>query len=319
MWKLSDDRDLEEKEMRVRFRETLEYLMGENNKVLAFEADLGAASSFSKIQDSYPDNYVQMGISEANMVGVAASTSMRGFIPYIHTFSPFASRRVADQVYLTGAYAHNTLNIFGSDPGVCAATNGGTHTTFEDIALYRAIPGAMVFDPADNVQLDWLIKEVATLKGVHYIRASRKAVSKIYKEGSKFEIGKGNVIRKGTNVLLITMGILINDALDAAIELEKEGISVEVVDMFTIKPLDSELIKTQLDGKKLVVTFENHNIINGLGSAVAEIMAETGSKIKLKRIGVEDRFGQVGSFEFLKKEYGLTKEHVKSAILDLVK
>ncbi len=319
MWELSKDTGLAEKEMRVTFRETLECLMGENKKVLAFEADLGGASHFAKIKATYPDNFVQMGISEANMVGVAATTSMRGFVPFIHTFSPFASRRVADQVYLTGAYAQNTLNIFGSDPGICAAANGGTHTTFEDIALYRAIPEVQVFAPADNVQLEWLIKEVTNRKGVHYIRANRKAVSRIYQEGSTFEIGKGNVIRQGTDVLLLTMGVLVREALDAAEELEKEGISVEVIDMFTIKPLDKELILREMRGKKLVVTFENHNIINGLGSAVAEVMADAGSGIPLKRMGVMDRFGQVGSFDFLKEEYGLTKAHVKHVVYEFMK
>lgn len=319
MWELSKDTGLAEKEMRVIFRETLEGLMAENKKVLAFEADLGGASHFAKIKETYPEQFVQMGISEANMVGVAASTSMRGFVPFIHTFSPFASRRVADQVYLTGAYARNTLNIFGSDPGICAAANGGTHTTFEDIALYRAIPEVKVFAPADNVQLEWLIKEVANRKGVHYIRANRKAVSKIYQEGSAFEIGKGNVIRPGTDVLLITMGVLVGEALEAAEELEKEGISVEVIDMFTIKPLDKDLILRQMREKKLLVTFENHNIINGLGSAVAEVMADAGSGIALKRIGVNDRFGQVGSFDFLKEEYGLTKEQVIRVVSEYVK
>lgn len=318
MWELSKDTGIEEKEMRIIFREALEELMRENSKILAFEADLGGASSFSKIKDSYPDNFVQMGISEANMVGTAASTSMRGFIPYIHTFSPFASRRVGDQVFLTGAYAKNTLNIYGSDPGICAAANGGTHTSFEDIAFYRAIPGAVVLDPADGVQLDWVVKEVSKLKGVHYIRANRKAVSRVYKEGSKFEIGKGNIVKDGKDVLLITMGFLVREALDAAKELEKDGISVEVIDMFTIKPLDKELIKSQIEGKKLVVTFENHSIINGLGSAVAEVMAENGSGIKLKRLGVEEKFGQVGSFDFLKEEYGLTKRRVKDVIIELV-
>lgn len=319
MWKLSNDTGMEEKEMREVFREALEDLMDENDKVLAFEADLGGASSFAKLQESHPENFVQMGISEANMVGAAASTSMRGFIPYIHTFAPFASRRVADQVFLTGAYAHNTLNIFGSDPGICAAANGGTHTSFEDIAMYRAIPGAVVLDPADRVQLDWAVKEVAKLNGLHYIRANRKAGPKVYEEGSKFEIGKGNVVKKGKDVLLISMGFLVRDALDAAEELEKEGISVQVIDMFTIKPLDTELIKSEIAGKKLVVTYENHSVINGLGSAVAEVMAESGSGVKLKRVGVEDRFGQVGSFEFLKEEFGLTKEHVKKAITDSLK
>lgn len=305
-------------EMRRVFRETLEKMMDTNDKIMVLEADLGSASGFSKVKKSHPEQFLELGISEANMVGVAAGMSMRGFIPFLHSFSPFVSRRVADQVFLEGAYAKNTLNIYGSDPGVCAAANGGTHTTFEDIAFYRAVPEAMVFDPADGVQLQWLLGELVKQRGLHYIRANRKNVPTIYQEGSTFTIGKGNVIRPGKDVLLISMGILLKDALMAAEELEKEGISVEVVDMFTIKPLDEELIRQEMQGKKGVITFENHNKMNGLGSAVAEVMAEEAAGIPLRRIGVEDRFGQVGSLEYLKRDYGLTPEHVKAVVRELM-
>lgn len=317
MWNVAENFN-NEMEMRRVFRETLEKMMDTNDKIMVLEADLGSASGFSKVKKSHPEQFLELGISEANMVGVAAGMSMRGFIPFLHSFSPFVSRRVADQVFLEGAYAKNTLNIYGSDPGVCAAANGGTHTTFEDIAFYRAVPEAMVFDPADGVQLQWLLGELVKQRGLHYIRANRKNVPTIYQEGSTFTIGKGNVIRPGKDVLLISMGILLKDALMAAEELEKEGISVEVVDMFTIKPLDEELIRQEMQGKKGVITFENHNKMNGLGSAVAEVMAEEAAGIPLRRIGVEDRFGQVGSLEYLKRDYGLTPEHVKAVVRELM-
>lgn len=316
MWSLAESTD-ETMEMRRVFRETLEEFMDTDPRIMVLEADLGTASGFAKIKDRHPERFLEMGISEANMVGVAAGLSMRGFIPFLHSFSPFVSRRVADQIFLEGAYAGNTINVYGSDPGVCAAANGGTHTTFEDIAFYRAVPGAMVFDPADGVQLRWLLRELLEQKGVHYIRSNRKNVPTIYREGSSFELGKGNVIRPGKDVLLISMGILLKDALDAAKELEKDGISVEVVDMYCLKPLDAELIRTEMQGKKAVVTFENHNVINGLGSAVAAVLAEEGAGIPLRMVGVEDRFGQVGSLEFLKQEFGLTKEHVVQVIREL--
>lgn len=317
MWSVAENFD-GEMEMRKVFRKTLERLMDDNEKIIVLEADLGTASGFSKIKKAHPEQFLEMGIAEANMAGVAAGLSMRGFIPFIHSFSPFVSRRIADQIFLEGAYAQNTVNIYGSDPGVCAAANGGTHTTFEDIAFYRAVPEVMVFDPADGVQLAWLLTELIGRKGVHYIRANRKNVPTIYKEGSSFEIGKGNVIRKGEDILLISMGILLADAMAAAEELGKEGISVEVVDMFTIKPLDRQLILEEIQGKKGVVTFENHNVNNGLGSAVAEVMAEAGAGVPLSRVGVNDRFGQVGSLAFLKKDYGLTKEQVMTVIRALM-
>lgn len=315
MWKLREEIKQSPKELRKVFVETLSGMMDKDEKVVALEADLGGASGFCALKKNHPQQFVDVGIAEANMMGIAAGMSMRGFVPYVHTFSPFASRRVADQVFLAGAYSRNTINIYGSDPGICAATNGGTHTTFEDIAIYRAMAETMVFAPADGVQLEWLIKELKPMTGVHYIRANRKAVADIYEEGSSFQIGKGNIVKEGTTVLLISMGELLADAINAARELEAEGISVEVIDMFSLKPFDAELIQKELPGKSLVVTYENHSVNNGLGSAVAEVMAECGAGIPLRRIGIREQFGQVGSFAYLKEAYGLTVEQVKKEII----
>ncbi len=317
MWKLAPAGT--GKEMRTVFVETLQDMMKDNKKIMALEADLGSASGFNKIQKSNPDQFIQVGIAEANMVGIAAGLSMRGYIPFIHTFAPFATRRVLDQVYLEGAYAKNTINIFGSDPGVCVAANGGTHNTFEDIAVMRSIPEVMVFAPADEAQLSWTIRECAKLKGVHYIRANRKGNPTMYAPGSTFEIGKGNVIRQGEDVLLLSMGEMLSIAYQAAEELAAEGISVEVVDMFTLKPFDAELVRQEAAGKKLVVTFENHNIIGGLGSCTAEALAEAGAGVPLKRIGANDVFGQVGTYEYLCQAFGLTKEHIIETVKDALK
>lgn len=316
MWKLTSSPSLSEKELKFVFSETLQEIMTDNRNVIALDADLGDASSFSKIAKSHPTQFLNVGIAEANMVGIAAGMSMLGFVPFIHSFAPFVSRRASDQIFLAGAYSKNTINIYASDPGVCAATNGGTHTTFEDLGFMRALPGALVFDPADAVQLSWLIHSLVPLKGIHYIRSSRKATPQIYQTGSTFEIGKGNIINQGSDVLLISMGEVLSDALSAAIQLESSDISVEVIDMFTIKPLDTELIIKEAKGKKLIVTFENHSIINGLGSAVAEVMAEHSIAAPLKRIGVNDQFGQVGSVDYLKETYGLTTEHVVRSVLN---
>lgn len=314
MWKLREKIEPGPREMRKVFVETLGEMMEEDKKIMALDADLGGASGFCSLKKSHPEQFVDVGIAEANMMGIAAGMSMRGFIPYVHTFSPFASRRVADQVFLAGAYSGNTIHIYGSDPGICAAANGGTHTTFEDIAIYRAMPQTMIFAPADAVQLQWLIREIKPLAGVHYIRANRKTVADIYAPGSSFQIGKGNVVKEGKDVVLISMGELLSDAIAAAMDLEEDGISVEVIDMFSIKPFDTELIQKEIVGKSMVVTFENHSVYNGLGSAVAEAMAEKGAGIPLRRIGIRDRFGQVGDFEYLKEAYGLTAKRVKDVI-----
>lgn len=301
-------------ELSMVFADTLVELISENDKVIALDADLAAASKFSKISKAHPNRFINVGIAEANMIGVAAGLSLRGFIPYVHSFSPFATRRCFDQLYLSGGYAQTNIKVFGSDPGVCSAKNGATHTTFEDIALMRMIPNSMVFDPADGFQLRWLVKELSKHYGIHYIRANRKAVPDIYDKESTFTIGRGNLLKEGNDVLLISMGETLKSALDAAEILEQKGISVSVIDMFTIKPIDRELIIKESKNKRLIVTYENHSINNGLGSSVAEILAEIGCDIPLRRIGINERFGQVGSLDFLKKEYGLTKENVVKII-----
>ena len=313
MWSLADKAG--STEMRKVFVETLDELMKEDGRVIALEADLGGASGFSKLKNSHPSQFINVGIAEANMMGIAAGLSMRGRVPFVHTFAPFAVRRACDQIFLEGAYAGNTINIYGSDPGACAAQNGGTHTTLEDIAIMRAIPTVEVYDPADGVQLRWLIRELAGRKGVHYIRAARKGMPDIYAEGSSFETGRGCVLREGKDVLLVAAGLGLKLALEAAEQLRAEGIDAGVIDMFTIAPLDTELLKAQIPGKNLVVTVENHGITNGLGSAVAEVIAGEGYGVRLSRIGSRNQFGQVGSQEYLMKAYGLTVEN----ILDTVK
>ena len=319
MWTRLKEAPANVKEQRVVFVETLQSLMDENKKILALEADLGGASGFTKIRSSHPEQFVECGIAEANMIGVAAGMSLRGYVPFVHTFAPFATRRVGDQLFLAGAYSYNTLNIYASDPGICVATNGGTHTSFEDISFMRAIPNAMVFDPADGVQLQWLIRELAGMTGVHYIRTTRKDIAPIYEPGSTFEIGKGNILQEGSDVLLISMGSTLADTLKAAEQLEAEGISVEVIDMFTIKPLDRDLIIREAAGKKLIVTVENHSVIGGLGSCVAEVLAELPAHAPLKRVGVNDKFGQVGPMSYLKKVFHLTAEDVVATVREGLK
>lgn len=319
MFKFTEDRTKKGKELRSVFVDTLLKLMETDDTIVALDGDLGGASKFTEIAKTYSDRFIQCGISEANMVGVSAGMSTVGFKPFMHTFGPFATRRVYDQIYLSGAYAGNTINIYGSDPGFCAGPNGGTHTTWEDVALMRAIPNAIVCDAADAVQLAWIIEEFAKREGVHYIRANRKACRNVYQEGSTFELGKGILLKEGSDVLIITAGQLVSDALDCAQNLEKQNLSVSVIDMFCIKPLDVDLIFKEAKGKKAVVTFENHSITGGLGSAVAEVLAENNISVPFKRHGVNERFGQVGTPEFLQKEFKLTAQDLEETIKTLLK
>ena len=311
MFQLAENRQEAGRELRDCVVETLQELMKDDDKITALEADLGGASGFTKIKKTNPERFIQCGIAEANMMGVAAGLSLTGFKPFTHTFAPFATRRVFDQLFLSGAYAGNTINVYGSDPGFSVASNGGTHTAWEDVALIREIPGAVICDPADDVQMEWIIKEFLKMEGIHYVRSNRKAVRNVYKKGSSFKIGQGNILKEGKDILIIAAGQLVSEALDCAEELEKEGYSVEVIDMFTIKPLDEKLLIKEAKGKSKIV---NHSIYGGLGSAVSEVIAENGISVPVKRIGVKEKFGQVGTAEFLQEEFGLTAKQIKETI-----
>ena len=314
MFQLAENRQEAGRELRDCVVETLQELMKDDDKITALEADLGGASGFTKIKKTNPERFIQCGIAEANMMGVAAGLSLTGFKPFTHTFAPFATRRVFDQLFLSGAYVGNTINVYGSDPGFSVASNGGTHTAWEDVALIREIPGAVICDPADDVQMEWIIKEFLKMEGIHYVRSNRKAVRNVYKKGSSFKIGQGNILKEGKDILIIAAGQLVSEALDCAEELEKEGYSVEVIDMFTIKPLDEKLLIKEAKGKSKIVTIENHSIYGGLGSAVSEVIAENGISVPVKRIGVKEKFGQVGTAEFLQEEFGLTAKQIKETI-----
>lgn len=313
MFKLTDNQEIG-KELRMVVVDTIKELMEENDRVIALDADLGSASGWTSLEGSSKERFFNMGIAEANMVGVAAGLSLEKFVPFIHTFGPFATRRVFDQMFISGGYAGNTINVYGSDPGFAAGPNGGTHTTWEDVALMRMIPNSVICDAADEVQMAWIIREFSQMTGVHYVRGNRKAVHKVYEPGSTFELGKGNLLQAGTDILLVAAGQLVFETLLLAKRLSDKGYSVSVIDMFTIKPLDKQLLLEQANGKQVIITIENHSIYGGLGSAVAEILAENACAVPLKRIGVDERFGQVGTPDFLQEEFGLTVDKIEERI-----
>ncbi len=305
-------------EMRAVYQQALVEILRDNPQVVVMDADLVGASGTAKVFKEFPDRCINMGISEANMIGAAAGMSLVGKVPIIHTFAPFATRRVYDQLYLSGAYQKANLRIYGSDPGFTSGHNGGTHTSVEDLALMRAMPTATVLAPADAAQFAWLLKETAKLYGIFYMRASRKGLKDIYDPASTFEIGKGVLLCEGSDVVIFAIGEMIEQALNAKDELEKTGVSVAVVDMFTVKPIDKELVEKMIVGKKLIITAENHSKIGGLGSAVAEIMAECGCNVPLRRVAIQDRFGEVGLPDYLQKTYGLTKDDIIKAVKEVI-
>ncbi|WP_207695746.1 transketolase [Enterococcus sp. DIV0212c] len=303
-------------EMRQVYTKTILALAEKDPKVVALEADLASSMGTSKLKEQLGKRYINVGIMEAEEMGAAAGLAVTGFVPFIHTFAPFATRRSFDQVFLSLGYAKNHAVIVGTDPGVTAEMNGGTHMPFEDIALMRVIPGNHIYEVSDPYQFKAILEYAHTAQGLFYIRTIRKQAKSLYTGEEDFSKGYCR-LKKGTAGTIFAIGIMVEEALQAAEDLEKQGISVQVIDLFRIKPMNEDIV---IEAAKLgpIVTAENHNVIGGLGSAVAEIGAEN-HPVKMKRIGVKEQFGQVGKIAYLKEAYGLTAEDILKAMVDLLK
>ena len=287
-------------------------MMEKDPTVMHVDCDLENCINTGKLAKAFPERTINAGIAEANAVGVSAGLCATGKTVFVHSFGCFASRRVFDQAFMSAAYAKLPVHIVGSDPGVCAAYNGGTHMPFEDCALYLSIPDAVVIDPADYAQINCLTKKLAASGKFSYMRMIRKTFTTVYADGSDFEIGKGVTLKDGTDVAIIASGIMVDEALKAQEQLAAEGISAKVIDMFTWKPLDEQLIIDSAKGCGAIVTAENHQVKCGLGSAIANVLIQN-CPVPMEMVGVEDRFGQVGAESFLREEYGLTAAHIVEA------
>lgn len=305
-------------EMRKVYADTLMELAEKDERIVLLEADLMKASGTVCFKDKYPERTFDMGVAEANMVGVAAGLSAGGKIPFADTFGCFATRRTYDQFFISACYAQLNVNLVGTDPGVSAAFNGGTHMPFEDMGIMRNVPGLVVFEPSDPVSLKALVKEAAAYPHSTYMRLHRKNLPHIYNDDEMFEFGKGKVLRDGADITIIAMGgIMVNEALKAADSLKEQGISAAVIDILTVKPIDTELVLEYAKKTGCIVTCENHQIINGLGSAVAELLAEN-CPTRLKRIGVNDEFGEVGTLEYLKDRFGMNAAHIEAVVKEIL-
>lgn len=298
------------KEMRAVYAETLIELAASDSRIMVVEADLMRASGTMPFRDAYPNRAIDVGVAEANLVGVAAGLAAEGKVPFAATFGCFASRRAFDQFFVSCAYAKLPVKLVGTDPGVSAAYNGGTHMPFEDIGVMRTVPGLDIVEPSDPVSLKALVGELAASGKPGYLRLHRKAIEPIYGADETFALGKGKLLREGGDVLIVALGaILVPSALAAAKALEAEGIRAAVIDALSAKPIDAELILTWAKKTGAVVTAENHQLAGGFGSAVAELLAETGAA-RLARVGVEESFGEVGTQDYLAKRFGLTAEAI---------
>lgn len=295
------------------FSETMEELFADDRAVIYMDADLMTSMRTRELWKKYPDRVFNVGIQEANMAGVAGGMFLAGMKPYIHSFAPFASRRMFDQVYLTIGYAHKSVRIIGSEPGICATDNGGTHMTFEDMALMRSIPQSCVIDISDAEMLKAFLKQTKDRSGVTYIRTPRRGLPDIYEQGTVFNEGQAKILKEGGDITIVASGIMVATALQAEKMLSEQGIHAMVVDPVTIKPLDVDLLEKCARTTGCVVTVENHSVTGGLGSAVAECLAEV-YPVKVHRIGIQDSFGEVGNESYLRERFGLCADDIVAGV-----
>ena len=276
------------------------------------------AHGTTKFADRFPGRAVDVGVAEANLVGVSAGLSLGGKIPFAATFGCFASRRAFDQFFLSANYARLNVKLVGTDPGVTAAFNGGTHMPFEDVGLMRMVPGLTIFEPADPVSLRALMKQSASMWGCTYMRLPRKSVEPVYEEGEEFTLGKGKLLFDGDDVTIIAMGgLLVGEAIKAHGMLAEEGIDAALIDMHTVKPLDEELVLHHARKSGAVVTAENHQIAGGLGAAVANCLS-CACPTPMRMVGIRDEFGQVGTQAWLQQHYRLTADEIVAQVKDVL-
>ena len=293
--------------------------LGETNKdVVVLDADLSGSTKTAIFAKKFPERFFNMGIAEQNMMGTAAGLAASGKIPFASTFAIFATGRAWEQVRQSIAYPKLNVKIVATHAGITVGEDGASHQSVEDIAVMRVIPNMTVIVPADGVETKKVINEIVRYKGPVYVRLSRGKSPVVLDDSYSFEIGKGVVLKDGTDVSLIACGVMVYKALQAADILGKEGVSARVINISSIKPIDADLIIRAARETGCVVTAEEHSIIGGLGGAVAETLAEN-CPIPVKRVGIEDKFGTSGDADLLMELYGLTADNIAKAAREVIK
>ena len=302
--------DVIKKATRENYGEALKELGAVMDNLVVLDADLAEATKTGMFKKAYPDRFVDCGIAESNMVGVAAGLAAAGNVVFASSFAMFAAGRAFEQVRNSIGYPHLNVKIGASYAGVSVGEDGATHQCCEDIGLMRTIPGMTIINPADDVEAKLAVKAAAATKGPFYLRFGRLAVPTVFDSSYKFEIGKGSQLAEGKEVTIVATGLLVAEALKARQILAGDGISARVVNISTIKPIDEEIICKAALETGAIVTAEEHNIIGGLGSAVAEVVCENGCPVPVVRVGVNDVFGKSGPALELLKVFGLTAENI---------
>ncbi len=300
---------------RESYGNALKELGDEHDNIVVLDADLAGATKTGIFKAAHPDRFVDCGIAEANMIVAAAGMSTMGLVPFASTFAMFAAGRAFEQVRNSIGYPHLNVKIGATHGGISVGEDGASHQCCEDFALMRTIPGMTVMCPADDVEARAMVKAAYAYEGPVYMRFGRAATPVIHDESYDFQIGKGEVLRDGTDVAIIATGIMVPEALDAAEELASKGINARVINMATIKPLDEELVLAAARDCGRVVTVEEHNIIGGLGEAVAGVLSEK-NPTPVKRIGVNDEFGHSGPAAELLEQFGLCASNIAKVTAD---
>lgn len=311
--------DVIKKATRDSYGETLKELAEECKDLVVLDADLAAATKTGIFKKAYPERFFDCGIAEANMMGVAAGLATCGKIPFASTFAMFAAGRAYEIVRNSIGYPHLNVKIGATHAGISVGEDGATHQCNEDIALMRTIPGMTIINPCDDIEAKAAVRAAVNFNGPVYMRFGRLAVPVINNsENYKFEIGKGVVMKDGNDVTIVATGLMVNEALEAAKVLETEGISTRVVNIHTIKPLDKELICKCAKETGVIVTAEEHSVIGGLGSAVAEAVTEC-CPVPVVKVGVNDEYGYSGPAVELLKKFGLSAENIADKVREAVK
>ncbi|MEG1535937.1 MAG: transketolase C-terminal domain-containing protein [Clostridia bacterium] len=297
------------KEMRQVYCNSLIEMAQTNPNIVVVEADLMKCIQTEAFKKAYPERFFDVGIAEANMIGISAGLATCGKIPFCSSFATFATRRCYDQIFISVAYSKQNVKIVGTDPGIAAEINGGTHMPFEDMGIMRNIPDMVCIEPTDATMLASLMPQITNYKGAVYLRIFRKKCEQVFAEGTTFDMFKAAKIRDGKDVAIVCSGIMVSRAIAAADILASEGISATVLNTFTWKPIDEQAIVDCAQQCGAIVTCENHNVHNGLFSAVAEVVVRN-RPVPMESVAVNDKFGEVGKMPFLSEKFNLTTNDI---------
>ena len=306
-------------EMREVFVQKLSEAMERDDKIVVIDADLAKSTKTWGLRKTFPERALDVGIAEQNMASIAAGLSAYGFNPFLTSCAPYVTRRILGQVAVSCLYSKQNVKIVGTDPGICAEINGGTHMGMEDIGSLRSLPDILIYEPVDEVQLMQAMPFIINYKGSMYIRLFRKVIDKVFDENSyKFDMYKADVVKVGKDITIVSSGIMVQETVKALPLLKEAGIDAEVISVHTVKPIDGDTIAKSVKKTGLVLTCENHQIIGGLHSAVCEVLADK-CPTKVAAIGVPNVFGEVGKLPYLKQIYKMRDVDIVEKCKQLLK